>query len=178
MCTSMVGNFIAKKIADKVFKLMANEKLDKKKLKKINYIYKNESKKIFKKKLKPFPYLAKFLEKQNIEIAIVSNSDYNFINNQLIKSNLKKYFKSKNIISCSKILKAKPKPDGYIKAIKQLKKNINNIVVIEDSENGITAAKKANISKILRFTNCNLNISKKIIHKDVKNLKSYKELLK
>ena len=35
--------------SDKVFKLMANEKLDKKKLKKINYIYKNESKKFLKK---------------------------------------------------------------------------------------------------------------------------------
>ena len=164
--------------SDKVFQLMVNEKLDKKKLKKINYIYKNEIKKIFKKKLKPFSYLKKFLKKLNIEIAIVSNSDYNFINNLLIKSDLKKYFKSKNIISCSKTLRAKPKPDGYIKAIKQLKKNFNNIVVIEDSENGITAAKRAKISKILRFTNCNFNLSKQIIHKDIKNLKSYKELLK
>ena len=157
---------------------MLNEKLDIIKLKKINYVYNKELKKIFKKKLQPFSYLSKFLKKLNIETAIVSNSDYQFINNLLVKSNIKKYFKSKNIISCSKKLRPKPKPDGYIKAIKQLNKNRNQIVVIEDSENGITAAKKAGISKILRFTNYDLNLCKKIIHKDIKNLKSYKELLK
>ena len=161
---------------DRVFELLLNKKIDKKNLRKIYSAYNKESKKIFQRKLNPFANLKTFLKKYNFEKFIVSNSEYDFINDLLVKSDLKKYFKSENIISCTK-LGLKPKPDGYIKAIKKIKKNKKKILVIEDSENGITAAKNAKISNILRFTNNNFNFSKKIIHKDIKNLKSYKQLL-
>tara|TARA_Y100001970_G_scaffold284933_1_gene403390 strand:- start:1193 stop:1846 length:654 start_codon:yes stop_codon:yes gene_type:complete len=162
--------------SDRVFDLLLNTKIDKKNLKKINYLYNKESKKIFQRNLKPFAYLKTFFKKYNFEKFIVSNSEYDFINNLLVISDLKKYFKSENIISCSK-LGLKPKPAGYIKAIKIIKKNKKKILVIEDSENGITAAKNAKISNILRFTNNNINFSKNTIHKDIKNIKSYKQLL-
>ena len=162
--------------SNKVFEILLNKKIDIKNFTKINYVYNKESRKIFKKKLRPFANLRSILKKNNFEKCIVSNSEYSFINKLLARSDLKKYFKSNNIISCTK-LRPKPKPDGYLKAIENLKINRNKILVIEDSENGISAAKKAKISKILRFTNNNLNLSQNIIHKDIKNIKLYKELL-
>jgi len=163
--------------SNKVFEMLLNEKLDRKKLIQINKIYEEEAKKIFKKKIKPFPYLKSFLKQTNAKLAIVSNSDNEFIIKLLKNSGLKKYFKNSNIISCNKNLKPKPSPDGYIYAIKILKLNKNNTLIIEDSENGISAAKKSGIKNILRFTNNNINISNNIRHTKIKNMESYKELL-
>ena len=163
--------------SNKVFEMLLNEKLGSKRLKKINDIYKKESKKIFNKKLKPFAYLKSFLKKTNAELAIVSNSDFKFINKLLKNSDLKKYFKNGNIISCTNNLKQKPSPDGYNYAINKLKLKKTNTIIIEDSENGISAAKKCGIKNILRFTNNNINLNNNIRHKKIKNIKSYKELL-
>lgn len=163
--------------SDRVFEMLLNEKLEVKKLKKINDVYKKESKKIFKKKLKPFIFLRSFIKKTNAELAIVSNSDYKFINKLLQNADLKKYFKNGNIISCNKNLKPKPNPDGYIYAIEKLKVKKANILIIEDSENGISAAKKAGIKNILRFTNNNINLSTRIKHTKINNINSYKEFL-
>jgi len=163
--------------SDKVFEMLLNKKLDVKTLKKINDIYKKESRKIFEKKLKPFVYFRSFIKKTNAKLAIVSNSDYKFINKLLQNADLKKYFKNGNIISCNKNLKPKPMPDGYIYAIKKLKVKKANILIIEDSENGISAAKKAGINNIFRFTNNSINLSNKIRHTKIKNIKSYKEFL-
>ena len=120
--------------SNKVFEILLNKKIDIKNFAKINYVYNNESRKIFKKKLRPFVNLRSILKKNNFEKCIVSNSEYSFINKLLVRSDLKKYFKSNNIISCTK-LRPKPKPDGYLKAIENLKINRNKILVIEDSEN-------------------------------------------
>ena len=163
--------------SNKVFEMLLNEKLNSKKLKKINYIYQKESKKIFDKKLQPFAYLKSFLKTTNAELAIVSNSDFKFINKLLKNSDLKKYFKNGNIISCTKNLKQKPSPDGYNYAISKLKLKKNNTIIIEDSENGISAAKKSGVKNILRFTNNNNNLNNNVRYKKIKNIKSYKELL-
>ncbi len=163
--------------SDKVFEMLLNKKLDSSELKKINKIYRNESKKIFKRKLKPFAFLRSFLKMTNAKLAIVSNSDYKFINKLLKNSDLNKYFKKSNIISCNKILKPKPNPDGYIYAINKLKLKKNNTLIIEDSENGISAAKKSGVKNIFRFTNYNNNLSNKIKHTKIKNIKTYKEFL-
>ena len=53
----------------------------------------------------------------------------------------------------------------------------NKIVVVTGSENGIFAAKKSGIKNIFRFTNNNINLSNRIQHTKIKNIKSYKELL-
>ncbi len=163
---------------DKVFEILLNEKLSNLKIKKINNAFKVELDKVFKKKLKPFDGLRLFINKSRAELIIVSNSNYNFINNLLKNANLKKYFKRKNIISCTKKINPKPNPDGYIHAIKKFNLKKNKLLVIEDSENGISAAKRAGIKNILRFTNNHLNLSNKIKHKNIKNIKSYREFLK
>ena len=145
--------------------------------KKINLIYENELKLNFSKKIKPFQYLDIFLKKINLKTAIVSNSSKKHIVNLLTKSNLYKYFQDDNIISCSNDIKSKPEPDGYNFGAELLGLQKSKILVIEDSEIGITAAKKANISNILRFTNDDLNLSNRIIHNDVCSFRSFKDLI-
>ena len=164
--------------SDKVFEMLINKKLNLSTLNKINKVFKIELHKTFNKKLKPFSYLENFIKNNKAELLIVSNSDYAFIEKLLKQADLKKYFKTKNIISCTKKLKPKPDPDGYNVAIKKLNLKRNNILVIEDSENGISGAKKAGIKNIFRFTNNNYNLSNKIKHKNIKNIKSYKELIR
>ena len=155
--------------------------LDKKKYilqkKKINFIYENELKLNFSKKIKPFQYLNMFLKKINLKTIIVSNSSKKHIVNLLTKSNLYKYFHDDNIISCINDIKSKPEPDGYNFGAELLGLQKSKILVIEDSEIGITAAKKANISNILRFTNDDLNLSNRIIHNDVCSFRSFKDLI-
>ena len=145
--------------------------------KKINLIYENELKLNFSKKIKPFQYLDIFLKKINLKTAIVSNSSKKHIVNLLTKSNLYKYFQDDNIISCSNDIKSKPEPDGYNFGAELLGLQKSKILVIEDSEIGITAAKKANISNILRFTNNDLNLTNRIIHNDVCSFRSFKDLI-
>ena len=163
--------------SNKVFEMLLDKELGVEKLKIINNTYKKESQNIFEKNLKPFVYLKSLLKQSKTKLAIVSNSDYQFINKLLKNSNLKKYFQNSNIISCNKNLKPKPNPDGYIYALKKLKVKKNNVMVIEDSENGISAARKAGIRNIFRFTNNNINLCDKIRHTKIKNIKSYKEFL-
>ena len=145
--------------------------------KKINLIYENELKLNFSKKIKPFQYLDIFLKKINLKTAIVSNSSKKHIVNLLTKSNLYKFFQDDNIISCSNDIKSKPDPDGYNFGAELLGLQKSKILVIEDSEIGITAAKKANISNILRFTNNDLNLTNRIIHNDVCSFRSFKDLI-
>ena len=159
-----------------VFQKLLNKKIYDNKIKQINKVYSREVKKIFLKKIKPVPYLTNFLKNSNIPRGIVSNSNKNYINDLLHRSNLNIYFDKKYIISCRKYLK--PKPDGYKKCMQLLNIEPNKVLVIEDSETGIRAAKKAKIKNIIRYTHNNLNLNKKLINEDIMNFKSFKSLLK
>ena len=160
-----------------VFEKLLNKKEYFLQKEKINNIYTNELKLNFAKNIKPFQYLNIFLKKNKLETCIVSNSSKKHIVNLLTKSNLYKYFHEDNIISCSNHIKSKPEPDGYNLGVKLLGLKKSNVLVIEDSEIGISAAKNANIPNILRFTNNDLNLANKIVHNDVCNFKSYKYLM-
>lgn len=160
-----------------VFEKLLNKKEYLMKKDKINIVYKDELKSNFSKKIEPFEYLNFFLKKIKLETCIVSNSNKKHIINLLTKSNLYKYFQDDKIISCNNHIKSKPYPDGYNFGAKLLGLKKSNILVIEDSEIGITAAKKANIPNILRFTNNDLNLANKIVHKDVCSFRSYKDLI-
>ena len=163
---------------DKVFQLLVNEKLNNSSVKKINQVFKKGMDKTFNKKLEPYSYLKTFIRKTNPKLLIVSNNNYMLINKLLRRANLKKYFNKRSIISCTKKIKPKPNPDGYKIALKRFNLKKDNILVIEDSETGISSAKRAGIKNILRFTNNNNNLAKKIKHKNIKNIKSYKDLIK
>lgn len=89
------------------------------------------------------------LVSDNKNIAICSGSTRTEIDIALSKiesGSLKKYFNT--IISADDVSEGKPSPEGYLKTAKQLGLNPKQCVAIEDSSNGIKAAKAANMQAI------------------------------
>ncbi|MFV0593243.1 MAG: HAD family hydrolase [Draconibacterium sp.] len=95
-------------------------------------------------KLAPMRGLIKlldFLETKEIPLAVASSSDPETVKIIIEKSGLKKYFK--HAISSGSVGKSKPAPDVFLHAAKLLDVDPGNCIVIEDSKNGIKAAKTA-----------------------------------
>lgn len=95
-------------------------------------------------RIDPMPGLVELLEKfksNKIPMAVASSSDAETIRIILEKSGLKNYFQ--HTVSSSETGKSKPEPDVFLHAAKLLGVQPRNCVVIEDSKNGIKAAKAA-----------------------------------
>jgi HAD superfamily hydrolase (TIGR01509 family) len=124
------------------------------------------------KYIKEFEVFIKQLLKHNIPIAIATNScNYGIekVNNGV---NLKQYFKNHIYgIACVEN-KAKPLPDIFLYAAKQLNINPNDCLVFEDSIHGVTAAKNAFMFTIAINT---ANIKHNLIHAD-KIIDCYSEI--
>jgi HAD superfamily hydrolase (TIGR01509 family) len=84
--------------------------------------------------------LEKLKEKQ-FPMAVASSSDPETIEIMLGKSGLKKYFEY--AVSSVEAGKSKPEPDVFLYAAKLLNVLPENCLVIEDSKNGVKAAKAA-----------------------------------
>jgi len=85
----------------------------------------------------------KFLKKHKIKIAIASSSSLSYIKPIL------KYLKIDNLIDlivCGEMVKkSKPEPDIFLLTVERLGLNKCECVIIEDSLNGLLAAKRAGI---------------------------------
>ncbi len=95
-------------------------------------------------KIEPMPGLIDLLEKLiklQIPMAVASSSDPETIEIMLTKSGLKRYFNY--AVSSVEAGKSKPEPDVFLYAAKLLNVPPENCLVIEDSKNGIKAAKAA-----------------------------------
>lgn len=95
-------------------------------------------------KIEPMPGLVKLLKRLSeakIPMAVASSSDTEMVRIITEKSGLRKYFRY--TISSSEAGKSKPEPDVFLHAAKLLGGKPANSIVIEDSENGIKAAKAA-----------------------------------
>ena len=139
--------------------------------------YRKELKKAFDDQSpKIYPHLRKFIRTTNLKIGIVSNAHKNYILKVLRKNNLLKYFKD-NITSCTGKIPYKPFKDGYIIGSKKLGLKTSEILVIEDSDVGIEAALKAKVQKVLRHTNHDKNLPKKIKYR-IPKLMGYKDFEK
>lgn len=95
-------------------------------------------------KIDPMPGLEMLLNelhRAGVPMAVASSSDEEIVNILLKKSGLKQYFNC--ILSSGTVGKSKPAPDVYLHAAKCLGQNPHNCLVIEDSKNGISAAKAA-----------------------------------
>ncbi|WGU96436.1 HAD family phosphatase [Paenibacillus dendritiformis] len=92
------------------------------------------------------------LKKNNILIGLASSSPRAFINEVLRKYNFFEYFDS--IISGEEVTKGKPAPDIYLEVPNQLNIKPNECWVLEDSKNGVQAAKAAGM-KCIGFINQN-----------------------
>ena len=95
-------------------------------------------------RIAPSPGLVELLEKlknKRIPMAVASSSDSETIRIILNKSGLMQYFQY--TVSSSEVGKSKPAPDVFLHAAKLVGVQPQNCIVIEDSKNGIKAAKSA-----------------------------------
>lgn len=92
------------------------------------------------------------IRKKNIPIAVASSSSPLFIKRALLQIKVKKYIKK--MISGESVPKGKPEPDIFIEVAKLLQVNPSQCLVIEDSRNGVRAAKKAGM-KVIGYQNIN-----------------------
>ncbi|TGK49745.1 HAD family hydrolase [Leptospira bouyouniensis] len=96
--------------------------------------------------LKPTEYLIDFLDflkMKHCKIALASSSLRKNINLILSKLKISEYFDF--IISGEDVVLGKPNPDIFLKVSEYFECNVDHCVVIEDSTNGIKAAKAANM---------------------------------
>ena len=95
-------------------------------------------------KIDPIPGMVDLLEQlqaKNIPMAVASSSDSETIKLILEKSGLKSYFL--HTVSSRDVGKSKPEPDVFLHAAGLLHTKPEDCMVIEDSVNGIKAAKSA-----------------------------------
>ncbi len=94
--------------------------------------------------LEPMPGLTDLLEllnEKNIPMAVASSSELEIIEIILFRIGIKKYFRT--LVSGSMVERSKPEPDIFLRAVQILKVDPKNCWVIEDSFNGVKAAKTA-----------------------------------
>ena len=92
------------------------------------------------------------LKHNNIKTAIGSSSPKELIITVIEKFQLGKYFNC--IVSGDEVKEGKPKPDIYLEVSKRIGVNQEECIVIEDSRNGVLAAKNAGM-KCFGFRNVN-----------------------
>ena len=104
---------------------------------------------IYRSKIFPINGLIKFLDnlkKDNILLSIGSNAIRKNVLMTIKELGITNYFSS--IICGDEVSKGKPDPEMYIETLSNLKVNKNECIIFEDSIEGITAAKNANIKAI------------------------------
>ncbi len=115
----------------------------------INYI-KNEE--IGPIKIKGVTELLSKIARENIKIGIASSSPTEVIELVLNKLGISDYFSG--VVGGEEIKKGKPSPDIFLKAAKRLDAKPSDCIVIEDSKNGVLAAKAAGM-RCVGFKNPN-----------------------
>ncbi|WP_373232206.1 HAD family hydrolase [Cohnella sp.] len=92
------------------------------------------------------------IKNRNLPIGIASSSPRVFIEEVLEKFHIRHYFDC--VVSGEEVNQGKPAPDVYLEAAKLLGVNPLHCIVIEDSRNGIKAAKAAGM-KCIGYVNEN-----------------------
>jgi len=90
--------------------------------------------------------------KRNYRLCVASSSPKDNIKLVLKRHNLEMYFDF--IVSGEEVTNGKPMPDIFLKAADHFQSSPDNCFVIEDSSNGVTAAKAAGM-KCIGFRNVN-----------------------
>ena len=117
--------------------------------------YNEEGTKLFFEKYKDYKLplkkgvfeLMEYLKANNKKIVLASSSPNYLVKKELEAQGLLKYFDL--IITGDMVLKSKPEPDIYLKAVEKLNVNPNKLYVIEDSFNGVKSATNANLKTIM-----------------------------
>ena len=90
--------------------------------------------------------LLDYLKERNYPMVLVTSTRRQRVNSFLSYGSLDGYFE--NMICGDDVVKTKPSPEGYLKAIETFGFNKEDCVILEDSKNGITAANLAGIDVI------------------------------
>lgn len=90
--------------------------------------------------------LLRLLKKKNIPLALASNTGRKHI--QFILDKLKLFHYFPIITTGDEVVRPKPNPDIYIKTAKKLSTTTSYCLVLEDSESGVIAGKKAGMKVI------------------------------
>ena len=101
---------------------------------------------------------------ESSEICVASNSSIPYIEKVLQTCSLSHHFADR-IYSAHEVSKAKPSPDLFLYAAKDLETEPNDCVVIEDSAFGIEAAKRAGMRVVGFFggQHCNQAVRDKVL---------------
>lgn len=91
--------------------------------------------------------LLKYLKETGYKMAIASSTRSALVKEQIEDAGLMKYFDV--IVGGDQVKKSKPEPDIFLKAAELLVVKPENAYVIEDSYNGIRAAKSAHMRPIM-----------------------------
>ncbi len=121
----------------------------------INYKVEMTTQKIIQSDLEPIEGIRELLSElknKNIPTAIASSSPRSFMDVVVSKFKLQDYFKF--IVSGEEVANGKPAPDVYIETAKKLGMLSRDCTVIEDSKNGVLAAKAAGM-RCIGFQNVN-----------------------
>lgn len=117
--------------------------------------------------------LLEFLKSKKIICAIVSSSPRTNIQRALQEACLIEYFEF--IISGDEFEHSKPAPDVYLAAIKKVSLPATDCIVIEDSQIGLKAAKRANLFTV-HLNKTNQSVDKSIVNKELTSLKAIEGL--
>lgn len=104
----------------------------------------------FKEELQPIDGVLHSLEKITLEKCIASNGPVEKMKLNLSLTNVIDHFNVDNIYSAYDINIWKPEPDLFLYAAKEMNIDPSKCIVIEDSANGVLAAKNANM-KVIAF---------------------------
>lgn len=96
--------------------------------------------------------LIKFLYEKKLKLAVASSSPMNVIKIVIRKFELEKYFS--RIVTGDDVENSKPAPDIFIEAARLLNIKPDNCIVVEDSQNGVEASKRAGMC-CMAFRNLN-----------------------
>lgn len=105
--------------------------------------------------LKPIDGVVKFikdLHKNKVNLAVASSSPMRVIEIVMNAFNINQYFDI--LVEGGQVSKGKPEPDIFLYAADKIGTNIKDCLVIEDSSNGVRAAKRAGM-KCIGFYNRN-----------------------
>ena len=107
--------------------------------------------------------LMEFLKEKNIKIACYTNSIRKTAELMLKKTGILDYFDL--LITNEDVEKAKPDPQGYFLCLTKTNIFAKNTIIIEDSPNGLEAAKQTNciIVQVKDPTEVNIDLLKDII---------------
>lgn len=108
------------------------------------------SKKSYDEEVKPAKGaidLLEYFKSMNFSIGLVTSATFEVVKDFLINNGMKKYFEK--ILAGDSVATGKPNPEMYINILSKMNTDETSVFIIEGSKNGITAAYKAGVMKII-----------------------------